>query len=297
MKIGHTLDLASDISVNFAVSAAELSEYDSYYMECTLYDGTVVQIDPVAKGDYYYFTLTGLTAVNMNDEIRAILRMTRDGQDYVSKEDRYSIAQYAYSQMDKPNMPESLKRLCADLLRYGAKAQTFKAYRLDALADASMTEAHRAYLSDGEGVTFGNNDAVLSDLPNAPIKWMGKGLSLESKVCLRLVFSMDTYGGKPEDLRLRVCYAGIDGEEKTRIFDNGELYNEEKGLYSFTVDTLLAAELRSIVSAQIYSGETPLSCTLQYSADTYGNNKSGALLELCKALFAYSDSAKAFFAG
>ena len=194
-------------------------------------------------------------------------------------------------------MPESLKRLCADLLRYGAKAQTFKAYRLDALADASMTESHRAYLSDGEGVTFGNNDAVLSDLPNAPTKWIGKGLSLESKVCLRLVFSMDTYGGKLEDLHLRVCYAGIDGEEKTRIFDNAELYNEEKGLYSFTVDTLLAAELRSIVSAQIYSGETPLSCTLQYSADTYGNNKSGALLELCKALFAYSDSAKAFFAG
>ena len=29
--------------------------------------------------------------------------------------------------------------------------------------------------------------------------------------------------------------------------------------------------------------------------DTYGNNKTGTLLDLCKALFAYSDSAKAFF--
>ena len=67
-------------------------------------------------------------------------------------------------------------------------------------------------------------------------------------------------------------------------------------VYVFTLDTLLAAELRAIVSAQIFAGETPVSCTLQYSADTYGNNKTGPLLHLCKALFAYSDSAKAYFA-
>jgi hypothetical protein len=51
-----------------------------------------------------------------------------------------------------------------------------------------------------------------------------------------------------------------------------------------------------VVSVQIYNGDTPLSATLQYSPDTYGNNKTGTLLELCKALFAYSDSAKAYFA-
>ena len=75
------------------------------------------------------------------------------------------------------------------------------------------------------------------------------------------------------------------------------MYNEALGYYVFTVDTLLAAELRTVVSAQIFHGDTPVSCTLQYSADTYGNNKTGTLLDLCKALFAYSDSAKAYFAG
>jgi hypothetical protein len=47
---------------------------------------------------------------------------------------------------------------------------------------------------------------------------------------------------------------------------------------------------------QIFDGEIPVSATLQYSPDTYGNNKTGTLLDLCKALFAYSDSAKAYFA-
>ena len=53
--------------------------------------------------------------------------------------------------------------------------------------------------------------------------------------------------------------------------------------------------VRSVVSVQVYAGDTPLFCTLKYSADTYGNNKTGALGDLCKALFAYSDSAKSYF--
>ena len=74
-----------------------------------------------------------------------------------------------------------------------------------------------------------------------------------------------------------------------------ELYNSRLGYYAFTLDTLLASELRTVVSVQIYAGETPVSSTMQYSADTYGNNKTGTMLDLCKALFAYSDSAKAYF--
>ena len=60
---------------------------------------------------------------------------------------------------------------------------------------------------------------------------------------------------------------------------------------------MCSSDLRAVLSAQIYEGDTPVSHTLQYSPDTYGNNKKGDLLELCKALFAYSDSAKTYFAG
>ena len=74
-------------------------------------------------------------------------------------------------------------------------------------------------------------------------------------------------------------------------------FSEPKSYYAFTLDALLAAELRTVVSVQIFAGQIPVSCTLEYSAYTYGNNKTGALAELCKALFAYSDSAKAYFSG
>jgi hypothetical protein len=106
---------------------------------------------------------------------------------------------------------------------------------------------------------------------------------------------MGTYTGDLADLTLRVRYEDIYGVTKTVTVENAEVYNADRGFYAFTLDALLACELRSVLSAQIYVGQTPVSCTFCYSADTYGNNKKGDLLELCKALFAYSDSARNFF--
>ena len=63
----------------------------------------------------------------------------------------------------------------------------------------------------------------------------------------------------------------------------------------FDFDGILAAERRSVIHMAVYVGETLISKSLLYSADTYGNGKTGALETLCKALFAYSDSAKAYF--
>ena len=304
-KIGHTLNLASDISVNLAVPKTALAGFDpaTVYMESriTTYEGNtetgtkLLRTEPVEQGSYYYFTLDGLTAVNMMDQISSVLYGEKNGQLYCSAEDLYSIATYAYSQMDKSNASKELKALCAELLRYGGKAQSFKSYRTDALADGAMTEAHKAYLSDIEAVTFGNTDRILQDVKNAPIQWEGKALDLVSKVTVKFVFSLGAYTGELDDLRLRVSYEDLYGKSKTLTLQGAEVYNASKGYYAFSVDTLLAAELRSVLSVQIYEGATPLSCTLQYSPDTYGNGKKGTLLELCKALCAYSDSAKAFF--
>ena len=306
-KMGHTLNLASDISVNFAVSKTLLTGFDmdTVYIlsEVDIYEGNsktgtkVVKILPVEQGNYYYFTLTGLTAIHMNDSARSVLYGTKEGQVYYSAVDEYSIATYAYSQMNKASVPESLKILCADLLRYGSAAQAYKGYRTDSLADSAMTDGQKAYLSDIDAVTFGNTNRVLNDLENATITWAGKALNLESKVEMKFVFDPKNYDGDLSDLTLKVSYSDVNGETKTLVLRNAELYNTTRNLYAFTLDALLAAELRAVVSAQVYEGNTPVSCTLEYSPDTYGNNKTGNLGQLCKALFAYSDSAKAYFVG
>jgi hypothetical protein len=232
----------------------------------------------------------------MNDRLSSVLYGKKNGQIYYSSTDSYSIADYAYSQLNKANSATSLKTLCADLLRYGKEAQLFKNYRTDSLVDAAMTDAHRALLSDAEAVTFSDVNETLTDLESPVITWAGKSLNLDSKVEVKYIFRLGTYEGKIEELTLKLNYVNYEGQPAQVILTNPELYSEAHGLYAFSFDGLLAAELRTVIEAAIYCGDTQLSQTLRYSPDTYGNNKDGQLLILCKALFAYSDSAKAYFA-
>ena len=303
LKLGHTLNLASDISVNYAVATSLLQDYDSYYLECVLpvYEGNTlagsrsVIVTPVLKGNYYYFTLLGVTAVNMNDTITATLHLTKDGAEFVTEAEEYSVATYAYAQLAKASASDKLKALCASLLRYGASAQIYKNYRTDSLADSAMTDAHRAYLTELSAVTFGNNNRELGDLNSPVVLWVGKSLLLDSKVTLRYVMNAASYTGRIEDLTLRISYRDYTGAEKTATVTGAQPYGTAQGRYCFDFDGLLAAELRCVLSAAVYSGNTRLSNTLEYSVDTYGNNKTGTLDSLCRALIAYSDSALSYF--
>ncbi len=301
--IRHTLNLASDISMNYAVEAKLLSGYDSFYLSCSIpsYSGntytgnTTIEIQPELKGNYYYFTLDGINAVQINNKIDATLHMTKGATAYVSNVDSYSIADYAYTQLSKVDAAQTLKALCAELLRYGAKAQIYKGYRTDALADASLTAEMIALLSDLEQVTFGNNNQILDDLASPTVTWQGKALDLNSKVTLKYVFNVSKFSGNVDALTLRVSYEDIYGNTVNKVVSGPQLYNVNNNWYAFDVDTLLASELRSVVSVAVYDGNTRVSPTMVYSADTYGNGRTGDLLTLCKALFSYSDTAKAFF--
>ncbi len=303
IALGHSLNLASDISINYAVRSDLLASYDSYELECVLpiYEGNTltgsrkVTVEPVLNGYYYYFTLTGVTAVNMYDTVTATLHMTKGEESFVSNSDTYSVARYAYSQLGKSGVSESLKSLCANLLRYGAAAQTYKGYRTDALADRDLTMAQRAYLTDLDSVTFGQYNKDLSDLSAPKVLWVGKSLLLDSKVTLRYVVDVTGYSGRAEDLSLHISYKDHNGVDKTATVGAPQPYGTAEGRYSFDFDGLLAAELRTVLHAAVYSGATRLSTTLEYSVDTYGNNKTGTLDTLCRALMAYSDTAKAFF--
>ena len=186
--------------------------------------------------------------------------------------------------------------LCADLLRYGAEAQSFKGYRTNALVDAGMTETHKSYLSDTEALTFTATDSTLSDLAKPTISWVGKTLDLGSKVGMKFVFNAKNYNGEIANLSMKVSYKGSNGETKTVTLTGAEVYSAANSYYSFTFYGLLASELRTVVDVAVYEGDTQLTQTLRYSAESYASkNTTGALGALCKALFAYSDSARTFF--
>ena len=304
IKIGHNLNLASNIAINYVVPEELLTDYDSCYMECAVpvYEGNTLTgmksltLEPELRNGYYYFVLDGLISLEMNNVVEARLHMTKGNRSYVSPVDTYSIATYAYSQMNNPKMLESLKRVCANLLQYGARAQLWKGYRTDALADSAMTQEHRAWLTDVESVTFEDHKKFCGDMADATVFFVGVPLSLDSRIVVRYVINTTQYAGRLEDLNLHITYIGTDGEEKRVILTELEVFHEPNDYYVFDYDGLLAAELRTVMSVRVYEGETPVSETLEYSVDTYGNGKTGDILTLIRAMIAYSDSAKDFFA-
>lgn len=256
-----------------------------------------LNFDPsgVKTVNIHYFTLERFTAVHMTNELTTVLYGTKEGQVYYSPTDTHSIATYAYSQLGKGTASRSLKTLCADLLAYDSAIQTYKGYRTDCFADRDITEEQRRYLTDQNSVTFGSVNLVGIDLPNPIVIWMGKSLDLQSLVGIKHIVNLSAYEGDPMDLWLRVSYADYRGQERTEAVEEVETYKEEDGFYVFSYYGLLAAELRTPVTVQVMEGETPVSNSLLYRADTYGNGKTGQLLQVCKALFAYSDSALAYF--
>ena len=220
VKISHSLNLASDISINYAVATSSLVGYSDFYLECkvpnysgnTLVGTTTLVIEPVLNGNYYYFTMDGIIATQMSNVIESTLYAYKDGNLYVSDVDAYSIAIYAYSQLSKSNMPLALKTLCAELLRYGAKAQILKEYRTDALADSELTAEQSALLSDLDSVVFANNKSIYDDLSDPTVTWAGRSLILDSKVTLRMIVDLAGYTGAPEDLSVQVTYVNLEGK-------------------------------------------------------------------------------------
>ncbi len=303
IAIYHSLDLANDISINYVIKAELLEDYDSYTMKVIvpIYEGNlwmgydIAYLEPVLSGDYYYFTLNGLEAVQMNDIVEATLYLSKDGREYTSQTDFYSIATYAYNRLGSANTTAELRDLCADLLQYGAKAQSYKGYRSDALADAALTQEQRAYLTDLDTVTFKQHNKTLTDVQEPTITWVGKTLNLGSKVVVRYVVDTTAYTGDMKNLCLRVSYVDAEGEPVTVEVKEFAKFEVGDNWYAFNFDQLRAAELRVVLSAAVYEGDVQVSPTLEYSVDTYCNGKDGILGELCRAMIAYSDSALDFF--
>ena len=294
LKLAHSLNLESNISINYVVSATALEQYDSYEIRCYIGDKVSVP-EATKKNGYIYFTLTDINALQMSETVQAEIYAYKDGKTYVSPLDEYSIVTYATNMMNRDGVSQQVKEICANLLRYGAASQTYMGYNVENLADANLTEVQRGWLVDTESVVFNNRNAVLDDLAEPTVKWAGKTLILGSNVCLKIVVDGSAYEGALADLELRVAYKSVKGDDRIATA-KAEIYNASKKQYMFVIDQLSAPDLRAVLSCRVYAGDVAVSQTMEYSADTYGNGKTGALLELCKALFAYVDKTESYFA-
>lgn len=304
VQMAHTLALENDITVKYIAKAEQLAQYDSFYMEVTapVYEGNelvgekTVRLEPVAEGETYGFYFEGVSAKQMNDTLTAQIFMVKDGVTYVSRINDYSVANYAYNMLAKAEASDALKTVCANLLRYGAEAQKYFGYRTDALVDEELTQEQKLYLYDTDSLALVSGTAVLNDCESPNVSFKSATLVLNSKVIVRYVLNLSAYEGDAEELSVRLCYLNDSGETVSVVLTALETVDEAAGLYAVEFDSLAAKQMRTLVTAAVYYGETQLSRSVQYSIESYAAKAQGEIADLCNAMIAYGDAAKAFFA-
>jgi hypothetical protein len=196
----------------------------------------------------------------------------------------------------KEEASDALKTVCANLLRYGTEAQKYFGYRTDSLADEELGQNQREYLIDTNLLELANNMAMHNDLENASVSFKSATLVLKNKVIVSYTLNLANYEGNIDDLAVRVSYVNAKGETVRSELTDLVLLDEAKGLYSVECDILSAKQMRTVLTAAIYEGETQISRSVDYSIETYAAKAQGELVPLCNAMIAYGDAANAFFA-
>ena len=292
--------------MNFYVAEATLVGWENAYVvfEKNVYDAEGNVIDVVTEKVTSYaeattsqgvparvYSFAGITSVEMCSEVNATLHASYEGVERTSKTIPYSVLSYVTTMLPYAN--GAFRDLLVDMVRYGAAAQTYWNYNTANLATKNLTAAQQKYGHTTEP-TVANNLSTVKN-PNATVGFSSVGLSLEDRVTMTFALNLSRYTGDVEDLKVVATYGG-----KTVEITDLKYMSSNGGVYcTAELSTLTAAELRTVVSAEIYSKSTgqKLSSTLNYSAETYACSMLGnaQMKPVLVAMMNYGDSAKAYF--
>ena len=311
LSINHSCSFGNNLAVNYYVPADSMEEYENIrlvikkqtfsedgssftWKEFTLSEYTLYKNN---GKQYLRFIFNNIAAKEMGDELRATVEAEKDGTNYASLVDVYSIKQYAYNRLEKSS-DELFKILLVDMLNYGAAAQVYFKYNTGCLANADLTEAQRALATaEVPDLESAPADVVTTD---ATAKFKGKNIVMGSNVEMKFAMTFDS--GEPADsVTLVLSYTAIDDTKYNKTIPASEfVYDSSVSAYTAKLTTIAAKDMSSIVTAKIYDGDQLISNEIHYSIETYVLNRLNASPDavfkaLIGELIKYGKSAEAYF--
>ena len=310
IQVRYNCAFGSDFSMVYAVPLADLAGCTDIRLtvERERYEGnTPAGTDTrtllptaytIGGAAYDRFDYNGIGASMMGDSLTATLHFVYDGAAYSRDLGTHDLKQYALGRL-RNSASEDYRTLMADLLSYGAAAQTYLGYRNDApvnvdLNDTEKTLTNRAYAP----LTGAQDDGDTGTYPAAITQ---KEFRLGDKIALYLATDLDK-DSDLSDVTLRIRYTDRLGNAVERRVSGATFaYSEAAGGYTVYFDELKASELRSVLTLTLVRGGTQISRTVQYSFDTYVESLFAAGIDpaykaLLENTLRYADSARKYFA-
>ena len=275
-----SLVLQDNLAINFKANADLFTNggYSDPYAVFTFNNKTYTVEEYNIVDGQYVFQFTDIAPHMMGDDITYKLVATSNGEEVSSTSGTYSVLDYCTDALGKTTNG-TLKTLLVDTLNYGAAAQTYKNYNTGNLVNAGLTDDQKALATaDRELVKIENLQTGEGGLS---AQWTYAALLLDDAITVKLTFT----AASKEGLTVKIS----DAEQE--IVDSGT-----EGTY-YVYYPLTPKQLSDTITAQVFNGETVVSKTLSFSAETYAATKAAggdALADLVTAMMKYGDAAKAY---
>ena len=313
VSIAHAISLDNSLAISFLVKESDLIGYSDvrlvtekkrYWNGADGYELVELELTPEAKSaydEYVQFRYTGVAAKEMGDVVHAVLYATKDGKEYHTVLDGYSVKKYAYNTIRRSGTEDSLKTLLVDMLNYGAEAQEYFKYNAGRKVNADLTDEELGFgtLTNPTLVSHADKQATAG----AKITLDGKLLSLEDSVEIKYVMTVPSTGVDLSKVRLEIEYEDAKhGKHKKTV--QGTEFGTLSQYRTASFDIIATKDMGQVVTATLYENDEFVACVDTYSIETYCYNKTKdaptndedvRLQALCYALMKYSKSAVGYF--
>lgn len=282
---GASISVGTDLTMNYYVDviSGNVSQ-DQLSMRFTMNDTVETVTDSKIVDGEYVFAFDGIAPQQMCDNISAELLLNGD---VIATQATNSVKSNAQALLNtyKDDTTEkgiATVRFVTNMLYYGAAAQEYANYNVEALATDSVenmvSKAETTPNDSDKFVLVGNTDSTLK---------------IASASCLfdnvnKLCFKFYVGEGKADTLTITV------GGKTVALSDCEDLGN---GYYRFMTDAIYATDLDRAVVVVLNDGTNDVS-TLTYSVNSYAysmmNSTNTEMVELAMALYRYGMSADAY---
>lgn len=287
---GANLALHHDLSIKFRAKAELFAEgmFSDPYVTYEVGGTTFTISEYTIENGMYTFELAHIGPTKIAEKVYVTLHGTYEGVVYHSVAREYSVADYCYNVLGKFTSSEyaELRALLVDVLNYGAEAQIAFDYNRENLANAKLTDEQKALGAAANLEVKDMKDLNYATVESPKAIWKGAGLRLEKSIGIR-------YGFYAEDIENLSVVITSRGRTWTYTEADFEPDPSKENFYYVYFNAFNATQLRNLVYATIYEGDTPVSNTVQYSIESYiyAYQNDAQYGELVKAILCYGISA------
>ena len=291
-------DFGGEIAASFSLAPEQYNAFDEVYAIITRADG--VQIKVPAKKFYDYNSKIwidyGFTPQGFNSSISIRFYATKDGETYWGDDYEYNmIDKYVRKQLDQTTN-QYWKKLLVEMMYYGTEAQYYANWDTENPMINILTEEEKALHSTEplNLTSHKNNSYVVIDNPK--VIWRSLRLTFGAGTVLE--FRTRAYTPN-ENTKVVVEVNGFTRTYQYSNEDDREYFVDDgEGGVWFQYRHLLTKYLRTPVHITFYEGDTQISNTYQWSAETYalGRNTDKSDYKMSMQLMRFGNAAIDYFA-